>query len=300
MPRCKPFAVSVPASSANLGPGFDAVGIALDLRLSARVRPARAFSLQIRGAQAPSHDGFAGVILEAMRRVRPELPLVAVEVENPIPLGKGLGSSAAASVLGLIVAMRAHGLKVDRSALAREATAIEGHPDNALAAVYGGAVVAASADASECVRLAAPAGMHAIVVVPEIDLSTKAARALLPEQYERVDVVFTAQRASLLGAALGSGSWKALRAAMRDRMHQPYRAQCVPGLAGALGVDHRDLVGIALSGAGPSVLAIVRSGNGARALGTQIEGHFRDAGVGARSYELEFAARGAGVWGLTA
>jgi homoserine kinase len=150
------------------------------------------------------------------------------------------------------------------------------------------------------VRLGAPEGLRAIVVVPEIDLSTEAARALLPDRYDRCDMVFTAQRASLLGAALGSGSWKALRAAMRDRMHQPYRAQCVPGLEGALGVDGRDVVGIALSGAGPSVLAIVRGGKSADAVGGRIEAQFRDAGVKARSYRLAFAARGAGVWGLTA
>jgi homoserine kinase len=300
MPPCKPFAVSVPASSANLGPGFDAVGIALDLRLSARVRPASRIRLTFGGNEAPSHDGYEAVLLRAMQRVDPELPNVAMHVDNPIPLGKGLGSSAAASVLGLIVALRARGRRVDREYVAREASALEGHPDNALAAVYGGAIVAASACPSECVRLGAPAGLSAIVVVPEIELSTESARAILPERYDRGDVVFTAQRASLLGAALGSGSWRALRAAMRDRLHQPYRAQCVPGLEGALRVEGRDLIGIALSGAGPSVLAIVRSGNGAGRLGSQIEAQFKRAGVPARTYRLAFAARGAGAWGLTA
>ena len=291
------FTVSVPATSANLGPGFDAVGIALDLRLRARVEPASRFALSFGGAHQPSHDGFAARIRDAMQRVVPSLPPVALHIENAIPLGKGLGSSAAAAVFGILVAARAHGIAISRERLALLACELEGHPDNALAAVYGGAVIAASPAARDCVRVAAPRGLRALVVVPELDLATHEARALLPDRYDRGDVVFTAQRASLLGAALASGSWRAMRTAMHDRFHQPYRAPRIPGLAQALAMRARDLVGIALSGAGPSVLAITRGDADASPLARRIERCFAHAGIGARTYDLAFAARGAWVRG---
>ena len=291
------FRVSVPASSANLGPGFDAVGIALDLRIRASVEPASHFSIRFSGEHAPLHDGYERAILRAMARVNPELPHVKMSVVNASPLGKGLGSSAAASLLGLIVASRAHGRPLRRSELAQLACDIEGHPDNALAALYGGAVVAASPAAADCVRLAAPKDLRALIVVPAIDLSTSDARALLPERYARHDMVFTAQRASLLGAALASGSWNALQSAMRDRVHQPYRAEKIPGLAQALELRSKDLIGIALSGAGPSVLAIVRSAQASRAVARRIEAAFAAAGVEAKALHLAFASRGAIVAG---
>jgi homoserine kinase len=289
------FAVSVPASSANLGPGFDAVGIALDLRLRARVDPARRFSLEIGGKEAPSHGGYADAILAAMRGIDERLPAVRVRVENDIPLGKGLGSSAAARVLGLAVASRASGRALSRDRLAELACELEGHPDNAFAAVYGGAVIAALPAPRSCVRISAPRDVRALVVVPEVDLSTEEARALLPERYDRSDVVFTAQRASLLGAALASGSWTALGEAMRDRVHQPYREARIPGLREALAIRSRELIGVALSGAGPSVLAFVRSGVAWRGLARRLESCFLRAGVGARSYLLDVAARGVSV-----
>jgi homoserine kinase len=296
MPRSS-FVVSVPASSANLGPGFDAVGIALDLRVRADVKSAGHFSLRMSGSQAPSHDGYEQAILRAMHRIDGHLPKVAIHIENRIPLGKGLGSSAAASILGLIIAAKAHGKQLQRGELAALACELEGHPDNALAALYGGAVVAASAAADDSVRLRAPRGLHAVVIVPEIDLSTHDARALLPESYDRCDAVYTAQRASLLGAALGSGSWRALKSAMSDRLHQPYRAARIPGLLEALAVQANDLVGVALSGAGPSVLAIVRAGSAWRGVAQRMIEAFSKAGVAASATRIAFAARGAVVVG---
>jgi homoserine kinase len=297
MPLRNAFVVSVPASSANLGPGFDAVGIALDLRVRATVQPANRFALRFSGPHAPSHDGYADAILAAMKRVNERLPRVKMHVENGIPLGKGLGSSAAASVLGLVVASRARGEILSRERLAHLACELEGHPDNALAAIYGGTVVAASADARDCVRIDAPRDLCALVVVPEFELATREARALLPDRYDRGDMIYTAQRASLLGAALGSGSWKALRAAMHDRLHQPYRAAHVPGLAAALALRARRLIGIALSGAGPSVLAILHEDAPWRTIAQRLEACFASAGVAARAHRLAFAARGVMVRG---
>ena len=287
------FAVRIPATSANLGPGFDAVGIALSMQLRARVHKAKRFSIDFGGASIPSHDGYERAILDAMMRVTTHRPNVRVSIENEIPLGKGLGSSAAASILGLLVGVRASGKSLSREAIALHACALEGHPDNALPALFGGAVISVP---GARITLPAPQGIAAVVVVPQIDLSTKASRALLPQRYSRSDMAFTAGRASLLGAALASGSWRALHAAMHDRLHQPYRAKKIPGLDEALALRARGLLGVALSGAGPSVLAFVRE-SAAASIGARLRACFEKAGLSAESYELRFASRGASVRG---
>ena len=284
------FVVSVPASSANLGPGFDAVGIALDLRCRAFVEPAPRFALGFSGPEQPTRNGFERMLIAAMYSINGELPRVRVHIHNAIPLGKGLGSSAAARALGVAIAARGHGVRLDRDAIAQRVCELEGHPDNALPAVYGG--IAIAADAAASIKLAAPRDLCAIAVVPEFDLATDVARALLPPDYSKADVVFNIQRAALLGAALASGSWDALRDAMRDRIHHPYREAVVPGLADALRVEDPDLLGVALSGAGPSVLALVRGRADWRPIAARIEACFAAAGIASRSYRLALAPRG--------
>ncbi len=290
MPPRNSFVISVPATSANLGPGFDCVGIALDLRARAIVEPAHRFSLAFSGPEQPTHIGFERMLLDAMHTISSELPRVRVNVVNAIPLGKGLGSSAAASALGITIAARAHGIELSRDDVAQRVFDLEGHPDNALPAVYGGIVIASSARAH--VKIPVPHDLHAIVVVPAFDLATERARALLPMQYDKADVVFNVQRAALLGAALASGNWNVLREAMRDRFHQPHRAAVVPGLAEALAVDAPELLGIALSGAGPSVLALVHGRVAWRPIAARIAACFDAAGIASRSYRLAFASRG--------
>ena len=290
MPLRDRFVLSVPASSANLGPGFDCVGIALDLRARAMVEPAHRFALAFSGPQQPTHIGFERMLLDAMHTVSSELPRVRVHIFNEIPLGKGLGSSAAASALGITIAARAHGIALSRDEIADRVCELEGHPDNALPAVYGGIAIAASSRAS--IKLPAPRELRAIVVVPDFDLATERARALLPAHYDRADAVFNIQRAALLGAALASGRWSALRDAMRDRIHHPYREAVIPGLADALRVDAPGVLGIALSGAGPSVLALVHEKAPWRPIAAAMQAAFERAGITSRSYRLALAARG--------
>ena len=289
----KSFAVSVPATSANLGPGFDAVGAALSLRLRASVKASRRFEIGFAdGAERPSHGGFADAIRRAMQRIERKLPNVAVHVENGIPLGKGLGSSAAASVLGLAIAARAHGYALGRGEIARLACELEGHHDNALAAVLGGVVIAARSDAQAYVRLAGAPDLRALIIVPDVALDTASSRALLPERYDRADVVFTAQRAALLGAALASGAWREMSAAMSDRVHQPYRAAHIPGMAAALDVRERGLIGCALSGAGPSLIALLPPRGAWQRLAKRFAECFARAGVNTRALLLGFSAHG--------
>jgi len=255
------FTVSAPASSANLGAGFDAVALALEIRMSARVRVrARgdASEWTASGPHAPTHDGVRDCVEAAIARVAPDAPPLAVDLHNAIPLGAGLGSSAAAHALGAAIGARLIERAPDDDALVRVVADLEGHPDNALAAWYGGAAIGALDGEGLVSARFAPPAVFAVVVVPEIALPTAEARALVPDTFSRQDAVHAVQRAALLGAALGSGRVELLRAAVRDRLHQPYRAAMVPGLAEMLDVDDPGVVAVALSGAGPSVLALVR------------------------------------------
>jgi len=284
------FQVSAPASSANLGPGFDAVAIALSLRMQATVAPARRFALHfVPGPQAPTHDGLREAIERAMHRIG-ALPRIRVDITNAIPLGAGLGSSAAASVLALGIAQRATGSRIDRSQIAALACELEGHPDNALAALYGGTTIAC--DARNVVRLPPLRDTIALFTIPQIDLATAAARSLLPPRYSRADAVFSLQRAALLGAALASGKLDCLRAAMHDRIHQPYRAAKIPGLPALLAYDAPGLRGVALSGAGPTVVALLDGRADARRIGEELRARFTDAGIASATLRLRPSARG--------
>lgn len=288
------FRLSVPASSANLGPGFDTIGLALELRISAHVSvlpdgatPRWSFA----GEQAPTHDGLRDEIARGIVRIAGArvLPPLDIRVTNDIPLGKGLGGSAAGAVLGVAIGAHLRGIDAGEAELAQTIAEIEGHPDNGIPALLGGIVVAAQApgESPTYLRFAAPPGVRAVVVVPQIDMPTVQARAILPAAYSRRDAVFNVQRAALLAAAFASGRTDLLRAAMRDRIHQPYRASFVPGLEEMIALTAPGVLGIALSGAGPSVIALV-DGDGAR--GAQgIAAIFERHGVPSRVYDLAIA-----------
>ena len=301
--RAQAFAVRVPASSANLGPGFDAIGLALDLHVRATVQPALDFSVSFKaGRSVPTNAGFENEIVRGMERVLGAgvRPRIAILVDNAIPLGKGLGASAAGAALGISIGAELAAQRPSFDDLALYVCAIEGHPDNALPALVGGVVVAAmrADDRPAFLRFDPPPGLRAVVAVPHLVLPTAAARALLPHAYDRADVVFNLQRAALLAASLASGDLRALREASADRVHQPYRAPLVPGFDEMLRFEMPGLEAVALSGAGPSVIALV-SGNAA-AIGEAMRGAFAREGIESDVYPLAITGRGAEVERLSA
>ena len=257
----------VPASSANLGPGFDALGLALGIYLRCRFRRSDDLAIRVQGRDSILiTTGEANLIWQTALRVARDcgekLPPVELEIDNDIPLGKGLGSSAAALTAGVIIADKLLGLHWKPLRILNEAAEIEGHPDNVAACVLGSIVASAidSGGAARAVRLEMPERFQVAVVVPDFMLPTAEARAVLPSQYSKAEAVFNVQRAALLMAALAVGNAAAFPAALEDRMHQPQRAALVPGLDEILRLRAPGLLGCTLSGAGPSVLVWYETG----------------------------------------
>jgi homoserine kinase len=260
--------VRVPASSANLGPGFDALGLALGIYLECRFRPSDRLVIRASGRDAAQiSTGEDNLIWQTALAVArdtdsPALPPIELEIQNEIPLGKGLGSSAAALTAGVVIADHLLGLNWKPLRILDEAARIEGHPDNVAACVLGSIVASAidSGGVARAVRLELPAKFGVAVVVPDFILPTVEARSVLPDSYSRADTVFNVQRSALLIAALAMGQTSAFPAALEDRMHQPHRARLVPGLSDMVRLRAPGLLGCALSGAGPSILVFYEQG----------------------------------------
>lgn len=256
----------LPATSANLGPGFDAVAIALDFYLEIEAQPAEDFRIEATGRDqercARVEDN---LILETYKALlaangRAVTPL-AIRMKNGIPLGMGCGSSAAGRLAAIALAVHFGQLGWSTDRILEEAYALEGHPDNVAACWLGGFVAAAcEGRAVHVARVAPPPAWRALVALPAEPLSTTKARAVLPASYSLGDAVTNIQSASLLGLAFAQGRGDLLRLAMRDRIHQPYRAAICPLLPLLLPlVGQHGILGAALSGAGPAVLVVVES-----------------------------------------
>jgi homoserine kinase len=257
----------VPASSANLGPGFDALGLALGVYLECRFRRSDALRISVSGRDSdeiPTNEEnlIWQTALTVAKDVGGTLPPVELHVHNDIPLGKGLGSSAAALTAGVVIADQLMGLHWKKGRILDEAAKIEGHPDNVAAAVLGSIVTSAidGGGVARAVRLELHEKYDVAVVVPYFVLPTSKARSVLPDVYSKQDTIFNVQRAALLVAALATGATSAFPTALEDRMHQPYRAPLVAGLDEALKLRAPGLLGCALSGAGPSIVVFFERG----------------------------------------
>ncbi len=260
--------VRVPASSANLGPGFDALGMALSLYLECTFRRSDRLSITVTGRDSDQiSQGEDNLIWQAALTVAESvgetLPPIDLEIANGIPLGKGLGSSAAALTAGVVIADQMLGLHWKPLRILDAAAKIEGHPDNVAACVLGSIVASAvdSGGVAHAVRLELPDRYSVSVIVPDFALATSKARSVLPETYSKADTIFNIQRTALLIAALATGATSAFPTALEDRLHQPYRAPLVPGLEEALRLRAPGLLGCVLSGAGPSILVLYERGS---------------------------------------
>lgn len=261
--------ITVPASTSNLGAGFDTLGLALALHLVVEVTAVVEDGLgEVRCTfvtDAPHGEnliarGFAEIVT---RRAVTAPPSVEVRVRCDIPPGAGLGSSAAALVAGGHLAALVMP-DVDTALILDVMTAVEGHPDNVAAALYGG-LVASLTEGDGTVRtvvLPWPSSLRLVVATPDVPLATRTARAVLPTQVSRADAVFNLQRVAVLLGALATGRHDLVGAALADRLHQPHRQPLIAGLAEALQLDVDGLRGVFLSGAGPSVAAITEGDPG--------------------------------------
>ncbi len=259
----KAVRVKVPATTANLGPAFDAVGMALDLYNEIIVTESDEPAVDVRGEGRESLQGDASNLVyraaaRAAEHAGAHMPPLRIECTNRIPLARGMGSSAAAIVGGIVAANVLLELNLSCDAMLALATQMEGHPDNVSPALLGG-VAASVLDSGRKVRhirLPAPENLTAVLAVPDYHLSTSEARAALPETVSLSDAVFNVSRTALLIAALLHGRHDLLSIAMDDRLHQPYRASLVPGLSDVLrSALEAGACGAAMSGAGPSVIA---------------------------------------------
>jgi homoserine kinase len=267
--------IRVPASIANLGPGFDTLAVAVELYLNLSVEIVageKQLTFEFPDCKIDGENYIERAFHFAARQRGGSFPSLHVVVHTEIPMRSGLGSSAAATVAGLRLYEAVAG-PLPEQGLLNAACALEGHPDNVAAALLGGLTVSCQlADRSAfAVKLEWPHALRFLVLTPEYALSTAEARQALPEFIPREDAVFNLQRIALLLQAVQSGNHSLLREALHDRIHQPYRQKLVPALEEILALDHPDLLGVCLSGAGPSIVGLAEKNF------DQIEQLFSDA-----------------------
>ncbi len=269
--------VRVPASTANLGSGFDTLGMALGLYNEVEVElTGETLTLEIRGEGAERLQALgernlvARSVTGTLERLGVPVGGIRIRMENRIPMSRGLGSSSAAALGGVAAAVALAGASLSPEEILNLALPFEGHPDNITPALLGGLTVSTLVGGRvRCVKLPVPAELQAVAVIPEFHLSTAKARNALPPTVPRADAVFNVGRVALFLAAMQAGRLDLLREAAQDRLHQPYRASLVPGMAEVLAEGERaGALACFLSGAGPTLLALV-TGDG-RAVGERM------------------------------
>lgn len=293
--------VSAPASTANIGPAFDCLALALDLWNEAEFELGDdGLQIHVEGEGAerlPRHE--RNLVYRAVARVYEEVSQPApthirISCHNNIPLGSGLGSSAAASLAGLLGANALLGNPLKPELIMRLGAELEGHADNLAAALYGGLVLVkhtewrTTAQALEC------AAWQAVYVLPAVRLSTRAARAALPKKVSLADAVFNMGNALAVREALRTGSLPALAEAMQDRLHQPYRLPLLPGAADALAAAQRAGAAAGLSGAGPGLIAFTEPGREQAVLAAMLAA-LQTHNLAARHFVLRSSTQGAQV-----
>ncbi len=300
-PSGMPFRMFLPATSANLGPAFDAAALAFDFGLRIEAAPSSEFSIDAHGRNAEQCGKMPGILIVdtytqlLVREGKPVIPL-KIRLDNEIPLGMGCGSSAAAVLASVAMAAVFGGLEWEGDKIVSEASACEGHPDNVAACWHGGVVLARTPTGAQkggvpaigVLPIPLAVDWPLLLAIPENPLATSDARRVLPRLYSRVDLIHNVQSAMLLVLAFSQGRGEWLHEALSDRVHHPYRAQLCPllpalsALSGTEGIN-----GVALSGAGPSVLMFLREDIDRDEIGARVAAHLA---AGELNAELRFAA----------
>ena len=304
------FKIKVPATSANLGPGFDALGLALNLWNETTFTLAIEFSMRVRGEGADklSNDK-NNLIFHAAQRLADfagrSLPTFHADCLNQIPLSSGLGSSAAATLTGLLAANTMLGNPLIKDEILDIAAEMEGHSDNVAPALLGGLVVSTMDEgkviAHKIVVVENAVPLHITVVLPDYHLPTREARAVLPDQVPMKDAVYNISRAVLTAEAFRNGDLNLLGKAMRDSLHQPYRLKLIPGAQSAMdAAKEAGAAAVALSGAGPSLIAFSSKAEAGipqgDAVGESMKRAFEAAGLlNVRVFNLGVSSRGAEI-----
>ncbi len=291
--------VRVPATSANLGPGFDTLGLALALYVQVKLEWSTDNIIEFTGegareiAERPEYN-LAWQAVNRVLQVTGNKSALKMSIHNDIPVGRGLGSSAAAIVAGLVSANQLLGKPLAEEKILALAVEMEGHPDNVVPALKGGLTTAMQYnDQVYYQKVHLPAEMSVVVVVPEFELSTEIARAVLPEQIDLQVTIGNLQRACFLLASLHNGDFSNIQKAMDDQIYQPLRKQFIPGFDQVLNAayDH-GAIGAALSGAGPSIIAFCRINEQER-VAQAMQTAFLDAGVVSKAWHLQIDDKGA-------
>jgi homoserine kinase len=268
------LSVRVPASAANLGPGYDAFGLALGLHNVFHARFADAWQVEIEGEGARAlSTGADNQVASAMARVFAHVGSpdrsAHIVCENAIPTGRGLGSSASAIIGGVVLADALLDAGLGRERLLEIACEIEGHPDNVAAALLGGFVIGWRADGGACTATSIEphGGLAAVLAIPEWELPTSQARAMLPAHVPHADAAFSAGRAGLLAVGIALGRADLIGSGLADRLHQPYRVSAVPDFDEVSDALVREgALGAVLSGAGPTIVGLVHATDDTEAL----------------------------------
>ena len=290
----------LPGTSANLGPAFDAAALAFDLNFKITAKPATEYSIRARGRDTAICSELKNNLIvktyeDLLRAHERDVTLLALAIQNEIPIGKGCGSSAAARLAGIAFAVHFGRLPWGDAEIIAEASRLEHHPDNASACWLGGVAVARMAgNQVQAVKITPKGKWPLLLAVPEEKLSTEKAREVLPETYSRADAVANIQNSMLLLTAFTEGYHGLLAGALEDRIHQPYRSALCPLLPALAGLAGRPgILGVCLSGAGPSVLLFLDPTVPVTKVRRWVGAYLKERGLPAELLATKIAVKGA-------
>jgi homoserine kinase len=291
--------IRVPATTANLGPGFDCLGLALKLYLNLEIEEIEeglVIEYQGEGAEKFSVKKKEDTLIWksinlVLKKIYKDIPKKGLKIKalNEIPVTRGLGSSASAIIGGIVGAVRLFNIDFTNQEIFKLALSLEGHMDNIVPALIGGLTLAYKTGQGEIrwTRIKTPLDLRIVLAIPEFTLNTKEMRKVLPQKVSLTEAIFNLSRSALLVNALQNSDWEALVEAMEDRLHQPYRTPFIPGIEDVFSqIKKTGLAGAALSGSGPSVVSLTKKGR-EEVISKIMKDAFLKAGLSCRILVLE-------------